>query len=193
MDNYAVAQKAAERRFCTYDMAKIVEKPGVFLENGNICTAFLGDPVRVDTATGKVTVAGKATDFCQALTIFDWLCDRKETARAAFTFCPVSSLPGVLVSGSGLVMKLSALAAKIDKDPQKFRELCEAMGGVQTGAGDMGFRLPVFPDLAMEVKFYFSDEEFPASLTFLWDQNILDFIRYETVYYLAGCLVKKLS
>ncbi len=192
MDNYAVAQQAAEKRFCTYDMAKIAEKCGVFLENGHICTVFLGDPVRVDTATGKVTVAGEAADFCQALTIFDWLCDRKPDAKASGEFCPVSSLPGVLVSGSGLVMNTAALAAKIDKDPQKFREICQSMGGVKVRAGDLGFQLPVFPDLPMELKFYFSDEEFPASLTFLWDKNILDFIRYETVYYLAGCLQNKL-
>ncbi len=194
MDNYAMAQKAAEKHFCTYDMTKIAEKPCVFLENGDICTVFLGDPVRVDAATGEVSVAGKAADFCQALTIFDWLCDRKETARAAFTFCPVSSLPAVLSSGGGgLVMNPSALADKIDKDPQKFLEICEAMGGVKTGAGDIGFRMTVFPDLPMELKFYFSDEEFPASLTFLWDKNILDFIRYETVYYLAGCLLRRLQ
>jgi len=52
--------------------------------------------------------------------------------------------------------------------------------------------VPIFPDLSMQLKFYFADEEFPPSLTFLWDKNILDFVRYETVYYIAGVLRDRL-
>ncbi len=132
-------------------------------------------------------------DFCESLTIFDWLCDRKEGAQAAREFCPVSSLPGVLVSGNGLVMNLAELAARIDRDPDAFCAACEAMGGKPTGAGDLGFEIMAFPDLPMQIKFYHSDEEFPASMTLLWDKNTLEFIRYETVYYLAGCLRKRLD
>ena len=57
----------------------------------------------------------------------------------------------------------------------------------------MGMELMAFADLPVRLKFYFADEEFPASLTVLWDKNILDFIRYETVYYLAACLFSRLS
>ncbi len=193
MDNYAVAQRAAERRFCTYDPDIILQKPGVSEENGYICTVFLGEAVRVDMQTGKVYISGRDADFCESMTVFDWLCDRSPDVKASGKFCPVSSLPGVLVSGSGLVINTAALAKKIDTAPQGLIRACEAMGGIATGAGDIGFQLPVFPDLSMQLKFYHSDEDFPASLTLLWDKNILQFIRYETVYYLAGCLIKKLS
>jgi hypothetical protein len=40
------------------------------------------------------------------------------------------------------------------------------------------------------LKFYHSDEDFPAGLTFLWDENTLQFIHYETVFYIAGFLAR---
>ncbi len=193
MDNYAIMQRAAEVRFCQYDPREILEKPGVFQENGYICTTFLGEPVRVDLQTGKVSVGGREGSFGESLTVFDWLCDRKSHARAAWEFCPVSSLPGVLVSGSGLTMNFAALAAKTDKNPEAFRAACKALGGTETGAGDIGYTLLAFPDLPLQLKFYHCDEDFPASMTLLWDKNTLQFIRYETVYYLAGCLRQRLG
>ena len=90
-------------------------------------------------------------------------------------------------------MKNGTLEERIEKDPEGFRRACESLGGEKTGAGDMGYRLHIFPDLCMELKFYFADEDFPPQLTFLWDKNILQFVRYETVYYIAGCLCRLLK
>ncbi len=193
MNNYDVMRRAAEARFCTYDLNKIMENFYVFRENDHICTTFLGEPVRIGIHTGALTVGGRPGNFGETLTIFDWLCDRKPGAVASGEFCPVSSLPGVLVSGGNLVMNLDALAAKVDQDPAAFLRACEALGGEPTGAGDMGFEILAFPDLPLQVKFYHADDEFPASMTLLWDKNTLQFIRYETVYYLAGCLRQRLD
>ncbi len=193
MDNYAVMLNAAKARFCTYDTRIIERKNGVFSTKTHIITTFLGEPVAVEKATGEVQVGGRPANFGEGLTIFDWLCDRKENARASYDFCPVSSLPGVLVSGGTLVMNFPQLAAKIDKAPDAFLTACRAMGAVPTDLGDLGMQLMVFPDLPLQLKFYHSDEEFPPSLTLLWDKNTLQFIRYETVYYLAGCLRHKLE
>ncbi len=193
MNNYDKMLNAAKARFCTYDMAKIASKNGVSETKTHIYTTFLGEKVEVEKKTGEIFVGGRPANFGEGLTIFDWLCDRKDYARASFEFCPVSSLPGVLVSGSGLVMNFNALAAKIDKAPDKLTEICKSLGGTEVQAGDIGFQILAFPDLPVQLKFYYSDEEFPASLSLLWDRNILNFIRYETVYYLAGCLRRKLD
>ncbi len=193
MDNYETMLKGAKRRFCTYDITKIAAKNGVTETITHICTTFLGEAVLVEKATGEFTVGGRNASFGEGLTVFDWLCDRKEGASAAWQFCPVSSLPGVLVSGGSLTMRPTAAANKIDQAPENFIAFCESVGGTATGAGDMGFQIMAFPDLPMQLKFYHSDEEFPPSLTLLFDRNTLQFIRYETVYYLAGCLLRRLE
>ncbi len=193
MDNYAAMLDAAKKRFCTYEPAAIAARPGVTQLETGFSTVFLGMKTLVDGKTGDITVDGEAADFGQSLTVFDWLCDRKENAAASYVFCPVSSLPGVLVRGNGLVMNTNVLAGKADRDPRRFIAACEAMGGRQIALGDVGIELMVFPDLPCQIKFYFSDEEFPAAMTLLWDSNTLQFLRYESIYYLAGCLLRRIQ
>ena len=105
----------------------------------------------------------------------------------------MGSLPGIYVGGSGLMMSGDSLAKQIDSAPERFRAACQAMGGREVALGDLGFEIPAFPGVAMCLKFYFGDEEFPPQLTFLWDKNILQFVRYETVYYIAGCIRERLQ
>ncbi len=195
MDNYAIMTADAARRFCTYDFEALAVKNGVSRISDRLEFCFLGDLTQVDRHTGAVTFPqlGRNADFCEALTVYDWLCDSKPNARAAWEFCPVTSLPGVLVSGSGLTLNGNRLASSIDGDPDLFCQVCEAMGGEAVSMGDMGYQFIALPGLPVRVKFYHSDEEFPASMTLLWDKNILQFIRYETVYYLAGCLLDRLE
>ncbi len=193
MNNYDKMTADARLRFTAYDMAILAKRPGVEDTGKALCIPFLGERAVADKATGQMTVGGRVSNFGETLCIFDWLCDSQADAAPSNEFCTVGNLPGIFVSGSGLVMNCSALAAKIDENPPSFLAACEALGGRKTGQGDIGFQIPVFPNLDMQLKFYHADEDFPATLTFLWDKNTLQFIRYETVYYLAGCLRQQLE
>lgn len=190
MNNYDKMLEAARVRFLEYDIQALARRAGVTDGGDRLLTRFLGEAVTVRKADGQIFLEGRPAGFGEGLTIYDWLCDRRPDAKASYEFCPVSSLPGILVQGSGLVMNCDALAAKIDKNPAAFLAAVEKMGGKMIPLGDLGCELMAFPDLPVRLKFYRADEEFPPSLTLLWDKNILQFIRYETVYYLAGCLRK---
>lgn len=192
MNNYEKTLSDARRRFTTYDMRILACRPGVEDLGKHLRTRFLGEEVLLCKENGDVTVGGENADFCQGLSVLDWLCDGRMDAKAAEDYCTVGSLPGIYVGGSGLVMRDDPLARKIDTAPDAFRKTCDSMGAVPVAMGDMGFRVPVFPGLYMCLKFYFADEEFPPHLTFLWDKNMLQFVRYETVYYIAGCIRERL-
>ena len=193
MNNYEKMRADACRRFTAYDMAALASRPGVEDLGEALKTCFLGETVLVCKKTGAVRIGGREADFGEALSVLDWLCDGKRNAVAAGEYCTVSSLPGVLVSGNGLVMSADSLAAMIDRAPERFRDACAVMGGRLVRIGDIGCVVPVFPGLDMCLKFYFADEEFLPQLTFLWDRNVLQFVRYETVYYIAGCLRSRLT
>lgn len=184
-------------RFLTYEKEQLLKNPGVTPWERGIQTTFFSLPVLLDCTTGHIAlIDGKEEiecDFSPTLSILDYVCDRKTSAKASGEYCPVGSLPGVFVGGSGLVMKNKSLEEKIQNDPAAFQVACESLGGVKIQLGDMGYKLHIFPDLCMNLKFYFADEDFPPQLTFLWDKNILQFVRYETVYYIAGCLARELS
>ena len=193
MNNYDKMLEDARLRFTGYDMSTLARMPGVEDRGTHLATRFFAREVLVDKTTGRITLDGEQAGFSQGLSIYDWLCDRKADATPAGEYCPVGSLPGIYVGGSGLMMSGDSLAKQIDSAPERFRAACQAMGGREVALGDLGFEIPIFPGLWAQLKFYFSDEEFPPQLTFLWDRNILQFVRYETVYYIAGCLCKRLQ
>ena len=192
MNYYEKMMEAAKRRFTGYDTELLAARAGVTDLGDRFETRFFGRKVLICKATGDMTVDGKAADFGETLSVFDWLCDAKPDAGAAGAYCPVSHLSRVYVSSSGLSMTGDAISERIQQHPDDFRAACERLGGKAVPLGDMGYEIPVFSDLSMCLKFYYADEEFPASLNYLWDKNTLDFVRYETVYYMAGCLRKYL-
>ena len=44
----------------------------------------------------------------------------------------------------------------------------------------------------MQLRFWHADEDFPPSLDLLWDRNTLQFLRYETTWFAAGVLRRRL-
>ena len=124
MNNYDKMLADALQRFTTYDRAALARRPGVEGGEEVLSTCFLGEHVLLNPERGAITVGGRSAGFGEALSILDWLCDGRLDAQASGTYCTVSSLPGVLVSGSGLTMNGSALAAKIHENPEKYCDAC---------------------------------------------------------------------
>ena len=191
MNNYDKMLADAQRRCAGYDMAALAAKVGVEDTPEQLKTKFIGQEVLVSKADGAVTVNGKPADFGQALSVYDWLCDRKADAAVSGDFCPVSSLPGVYVSGKG--MQMPTLSKRIHEDPEHFRMGMAALGAREIPLGELGWQVDIFPGFPMQIKFYFGDDEFDPQLTLLWDKNSLQFVRYETLYYIAGCLHARLK
>ena len=191
MNNYEKMQEAARLRFLEYEFEKLCTHPAIVAEERGLTFHFLGQECYVNRETGVIFIQGRKANFTESLTVYDWLCDRKPDAVAANEFCAINSLPGVLVSGGTLGLNGNAVAPLIAKNLAGFMEICNSMGGRQVPGADLAVVLYPLPDLPMLLKFYEADEEFPASVSLLWDRNILRFLRYETVYYLAGCLLER--
>lgn len=50
----------------------------------------------------------------------------------------------------------------------------------------------MFEDLSVWMQFWQGDEEFPARLRWLWDENALMYLKYETMYYAVELLEDRL-
>lgn len=134
--------------------------------------------------------AGVQAGFEETLTIFDLLCHQGQHKAVSYRFAPVNSLKGA-AKGAGVEKDFyRSIADAIDNEPKAFANACLALGGTSVPMGDLGFRFHMFRDLDVILKFYHADEDFPASVTLLWDENLLDFMFYETVFYAVGFLLK---
>ena len=72
-------------------------------------------------------------------------------------------------------------------------KICEELGGTKAGKGDVAYEIPIFDFVKCRIQFWNSDDEFEAQLQVFMDKNILQFIRYETVWYVVTTLMKRLT
>lgn len=191
MDNYERSRDRAQAYFLGFDQESLIRKWHLQADTHNLFVRFLGRPYQISRKNGVVTRLwdGEAASYSEALSIFDLLCHEKSGVLSS-QFAPVNSLNGCAKGAAVGTDFYGRTAARFDKDPEKFRSACIALGGIPTQMGDLGFQFTVFQNLPVILKFYHADEDFPASITLLWDANMLQFVLYETVFYIAGCLLE---
>lgn len=195
MNNYEVSRDRAQQYFLGFDQDAIIRDWNLAFDADWLYVDFLGQPYRICRKDGCIFRCADSSQagFNEVLSIYDLLCHEGSEKFTSGTFAPVNSLkhrPRALGVGTSFHTET---AARFDKDPENFQKACEALGGHPVSAGDIGFRFPVFGPLDVIVKFYRADEDFPASLTLLWDDETLRFLYYETVFYIAGFLLSQIE
>jgi len=193
MNNYAISRDRAQAYFLNFDQQELIQKWNLCHDENTLILVFFGETYAICRKTGVVTKNGIPAGFEETLTIFDLLCHEGQSKRICGRFAPVNSLRGA-AKGAGVEKDFYRnYADTFDHAPDTFSAACLALGGKSVPMGDMGFRFTMFGDLDVILKFYHSDEDFPASVTLLWDENLLDFMFYETVFYAAGFLLKMIA
>ena len=167
-DNYALSRDRAQQYFLQFDQEAFIKAWGLQADETSVFVTFLGGNYRICRKTGSISLPVK---FC--------------TGRHA----QVNSLPGSPKTGGVPTDFHSRTAAFFDEHFPAFEEAFLALGGMPVSLGDTAFRFTVFEDLTVILKFYHADEEFPPAMTLLWEENTLQYVYYETVFYIAGCLL----
>ena len=127
------------------------------------------------------------------MSIFDVLCCSKDSCRLSGRFCNINQLKGTVQSAGAGGMLFVHQIRYLDGKTEQFCRACEALGGDKGSVGDVSYYFHPFDFLPMFLQFWNSDEEFPASLNILWDENILDYMHYETTYFAASHLLSRLK
>ena len=101
--------------------------------------------------------------------------------------------PGTIHGANPAKGAFDDFAADCDRKPEALRAACLALGGREIPVGELSFEIPLFDFLPVMVQFWSSDEEFPPVFKLMWDENVLMFLRFETVCYAARFLVMRLQ
>jgi hypothetical protein len=56
----------------------------------------------------------------------------------------------------------------------------------------VAYRIPLFDFLPVRFSFWEADEDFPAEIRVLWDTNVQSFMHFETLFYAAGHLLRRM-
>lgn len=195
MDNYEISRDRAQAYFLGFDQEQIIRAWDLPYDEDHLFVTFLGQNYRLHRKTGKIfrRADGSQAGFSEVMSILDFLCHEGQEKFPAGRYAPVNSLAGSPKAGGVAMGFHSQTAQAFDRDPDALKRACTKMGGTPVDMGDIGFAFPLFSDLRVIMKFYHSDEDFPASITLLWDENLLQYIYYETVFYIAGFLLDRIK
>lgn len=195
-DNYALQAEDARRRFLTYSQETILRTTSATEVGEFLCLRFCGADYRIRRSDGHMFRRDAQDWICadshaEVLTIYDYLCDARPGRTPTGEFVSMASLGGHV--HTGLLLRSGPLERAIDADPDAFRRACAALGGQEASGGDLAFDLALFPDLPVRLRFWHADEDFPPTLDLLWDRNALLFLRYETTWFAAGHLRRRIG
>ncbi len=190
-NNYAIAAAQARERFAGYDHEALARKLNIRLDEEYLYPVMLSHPYRIHRRTGDIfRLDGgewvEANGFDESLTLLDLVCDSRESRSISGQWKNMSSFGHQF--HQTLLERADPWAQQLQEHPAALEAACRALNAKKYPIGDIAYAIPLFEDLAILLKLTYSDDEFPASVHWFWDENALQYLKYETMYYALGLL-----
>ena len=191
-DNYTIARDRAHDLFLAWDQNAIIRRAGVDADSKYIYISLIDRRCRIDRATGRVYLPnGENAGYDETLTIYDYLC-RTDPIPAEGAWVAMGNLPHTghtRPSAQSLYAREAAyLQTQIDDLPRAL----SALGGESFPHGDIAAIVPLVGKMRAVFQFWAGDDEFPPNAMFLWDENALGNLKFETMHFAMGCFFRRL-
>lgn len=200
MSNYETMKDRMSSHFLEYDQEKMIRKFALEHDEKYLYIFFVGRKYRINRITGGITWSvdefqtEENANYNEAMTIYDVLCNSKEYCHPAHEWVHIGSLS--TVQGGNLANDSNFFkdaGKKFDGKAAELAKACERLHGIRLEKGDVAYQLEMFSFLPVVLRFWESDDEFPASLQVLVDRNILEYMHYETVMFAIGHLLERVG
>lgn len=194
-DNYAIQVQQAKDLFCTYNQNALIQKCGLSADEDYLYVTMLRSPYRICRATGDMhrqTAEGwiPADSHGEVMTLLDMICDCDPHRYLTGRWRAMEAFGHLF--HSGLLGSRDSWAERFARDPEGLAEACRKLNGKPLPTGDVAYAIELFDGFPIALQLWLGDEEFPSSLRLMWDDNALQWIRYETMYFAKGMLLQRL-
>ena len=194
-DNYKTQADQAKACFLTYDQEKLIAKLHLEADEDHLYPRLLGRKYRLCRRTGNlekwVNTWQDGNSFEEVMTLLDLVCDSREDRCLSGNWKQMRDF-GLMFHRS-LLEGRDEWAEFFDRNPAGLRSACEALGGTPLPQGDIAYAIELFDGLKIALQFWRGDEEFPPRLRLLWDENALQYIKYETMYFARSLLLHRIE
>lgn len=196
-DNYARQALQAKQLFLRYDQQQLIRKLHLEADAEYLYANLLCKPYRIHRTTGDVQRLDgdlwvDANSHSQVMTLLDLVCDSKPDRYVCGRWKQMSSF-GLMFHQNMLEHDRDPWAQRFQENPDALRSACKALGGREMPGGDVSFVFEVFDGLPLWLQFWLGDEEFAPQLRFLWDENALMYLKYETMYFAVPLLLRQIA
>ena len=196
-NNYLIQARQAKERFLTYDQNALIAKLDLQYDADHLYVPMLSQVYRIrrdsgdmERETGRGWVDGNTYE--EVMTLLDLICDSREDRFVSGRWKNMTSF-GLMFHQHLLEDARDPWAEKFQADQEGFRRACLALGGTPLPNGDIAYAIELFDGLRIAVQLWLGDDEFPPNLRFLWDENALMYIKYDTMYFAKTLLLTRLD
>lgn len=190
VSNYDHMAADASRIFLSYDQEAILSRWPLKHGASSIYVNYIGREFRIDRMTGKVWQKDEPAGFDATLAILDMVCSKGGKPHASGQWLTLQQMTSVAgagpVSMDSYLRSLAPLAGHVDQ----LTKACQKIGGTPVKGGEVSCLIPVFDDFPVWLQYWDADDEFPASLSILWDSTTPQHLKYETLWYVMGDLIQ---
>ena len=195
--NYEITLLDARKLFLCFEQTTMIEKFSLEHDDKYLYLPLIDQRHRIDRVTGVVewldeSGAPHEADFNASMSIYDILCCSQPNRSLSGQYAPINSVANNYHTGNLGGSIFDACAPVFAEHSDLLEQALIHLGGVKEGKGDIAYRINIFPFFPVQIQFWEADEDFPASLQIHWDLNTLQYLRYETTYYTAGHLLRRL-
>ncbi len=191
---YEVVSEQWRSTFAGFDPGRIAGILGLEADERYLYLSYFGVPYRLRLEDGHLEkqngeVWSEELYFNESMAIYHLLYYTKDEPAIAGSWVPNHALDGVVSRSASVQDPLLADFCKTwTGRVEELAKACQRLGGRQLSRGDAAFQFAAFPCISLQLVFWDADEDFPAQAQVLVDEQVTDFVHYETV----GCIVSDL-
>lgn len=198
--NYDKMKHSMTTVFLQYNQEKMIQKFALEADQNYLYLDFIRRKYRIARNSGIIQWSdnhfqtANEADYNEVMTIYDVLCYSKENCHLAHEFVNINSLSSIkggnLSPSDNFFQNQSSF---FDGKVSQLDTACRTLFGKKLEKGDVAYQLDLFSFLPVIIRFWESDDEFPATLQILVDKNTLDYMHYETLMFALTHLFYRLK
>ena len=194
MSNYYQMLALGQRLFLNWDQQEMLRRYHLESDEGYLYLRYLGQRHRIDRNTAVVENldARKTADCAASLSIFDYLCRDNVLPGMSGRWRAVNALKHAGQSSPNAAELHKRHAIRMQDHIPALKQALQELALAPFPQGDAACTFEVFPGFYAVFQFWEGDEEFPPSVRFLWDDNALSYLRFETLFYVMGGFLERI-
>ena len=196
-DNYEKMESQARELFLKLDQQSMVRTWDLRSDDNFIYAEFFGEELRIDRKTAVISGADPDDPLDdtrdESMILFDILSRSGPAPKADGQWASISMIGGHIGAGHDRTLRNESRAAAFAGQTERLDAACRSLGGIPYSKADVGYAIPVFRDFKILFQFWDADDEFPASIKYLFDTNALAYMHYETLWYVMGAVYRRIK